>query len=198
MKSFVIIFSLFIFSKSAVAQPDASVPATDRTTTRFCEALMGGFNNGDIAPLLTLLDTNSVVTWQNGDVSQGPIGVKTYYDKMTKGDHATVRKVTSEPKVLGRKVQGDWVISWGELNDHFILNDGRDLPLNSRFTATLAKREDGWKVYAFQASVNAFSNPITAMAVKRISLIAGIGGIITGAIVGLVIASLFRRTKNPN
>jgi hypothetical protein len=116
---------------------------------------------------------------------------------MLKGDHPVVSKVTAEPKILGRHLQSDWGVLWGELNDHFLLTDGRDLPLNSHFTATIARRGDGWKVAGFHASVNAFSNPITAIAVKKISLVAGIGGIVTGVIVGLVIASLLRRSKNP-
>jgi hypothetical protein len=135
------------------------------------------------------------VTWQNGEVCEGTAAVRAYYDKMMKGEHPLVSKVTSEPKVLGRHVQGDWAVSWGELNDHFLLSDGRDLPLNSHFTATIARRGDSWKVSAFHASVNAFSNPITGQAVKKMALVAGIGGIITGVLVGLVIASL-RRPKN--
>ena len=197
MKSSVIIFSLLLFLKNTVAQQVSTDTAIDQATTHFCKLLMDGFNTGSIDSLLTLLDTNAVITWQNGEVCEGP-AVKAYYDKMTKGDHAMVSKVSTEPKVLGRVIHGDWAITWGELNDHFTLSDGRDLPLNSHFTATIAKDANGWKVCAFHASINAFSNPITAMAVKKISLIAGVGGIVTGIIVGLVIASLFRRAKNPN
>src|SRR5215468_7897679 len=180
---------------SAVAQPNtaAADPEVEKAIGSLRENLVDSFNHGDIDRLLTFLDTNAVVTWQNGEVCEGTAAVKAYYDKMMKGDHPVVSKVTSEPKVLGRHIQGDWAVSWGELNDHFLLTDGRDLPLNSHFTATIAKRGDGWKVSAFHASVNAFSNPITAIAVKKISLVAGIGGIITGVIVGLVIASLLRR-----
>src|SRR4051794_20373808 len=115
---------------------------------------------------------------------------------MIKRENPVVSKVTSKPKVFWLLIQGDWPISWVELHDRFLLADGRALSLNSHFTATIAKRGDGWKVSAFHASVNAFSNPITAIAVKKISLVAGIGGIITGVVVGLVIASLRRRPNN--
>jgi ketosteroid isomerase-like protein len=159
--------------------------------------LIDSFNKGDIDQLLTFLDTNAVVTWQNGEVCEGTAAVKAYYDKMMKGEHPVVSAVSSDPKVRGRHIQGDWAVSWGDLNDHFVLTDGRDLPLNSHFTATISKRGDSWKVSAFHASVNAFSNPITAFAVKKVALIGGIGGIVTGIIVGLVIASILRRWKNP-
>jgi ketosteroid isomerase-like protein len=196
-ENLLIILTLTLLLNSALSQTNVSPSDVDQAITHLREGLIDSFNKGDIDRLLTFLDTNAVVTWQNGEVCQGTAAVKAYYDKMMKGDHPVVSKVTSEPKVLGRHIQGDWAISWGELNDHFLLTDGRDLPLNSHFTATIAKRGDGWKVAAFHASVNAFSNPITAVAVKKISVVAGIGGIITGVIVGLVIASLLRRAKNP-
>lgn len=196
-KNLIVVFSLTLLLNTALAQTNASSSEVDQAITHLREGLIDSFNKGDIERLLTFLDTNAVVTWQNGEVCEGTAAVKAYYDKMMKGDHPVVSKVTSEPKVLGRHIQGDWAVSWGELNDHFLLTDGRDLPLNSHFTATIAKRGDGWKVAAFHASVNAFNNPITAIAVKKISLVAGIGGIITGVIVGLVIASVLRRSKNP-
>jgi ketosteroid isomerase-like protein len=197
-KNLLIVLSFTLFLTSTLAQTSSSSSEVDQAITHLREGLIDSFNKGDIDRLLTFLDTNAVVTWQNGEVCEGTAAVKAYYDKMMKGDHPVVSKVISEPKVLGRHIQGDWAVSWGELNDHFLLMDGRDLPLNSHFTATIARRGDSWKVAAFHASVNAFSNPITAIAVKKISLVAGIGGIVTGVIVGLVIASLLRRAKNPS
>ena len=196
-KNLIVVLSLTLLLNNILAQTNNSSSEVDKAITHLREGLIDSFNKGDIDRLLTFLDTNAVVTWQNGEVCEGTAAVKAYYDKMMKGDHPVVSKVTSEPKVLGRHIQGDWAVSWGELNDHFLLADGRDLPLNSHFTATIAKRGDAWKVAAFHASVNAFNNPITAVAVRKISLVAGIGGIVTGVIVGLVIASLFRRAKNP-
>ena len=32
--------------------------------------------------------------------------------------------------------------AWGNLSDHFVLTNGSDLPFNSVFTATIAKRGD--------------------------------------------------------
>jgi ketosteroid isomerase-like protein len=192
-----VIFVLFLFAKSAAAQPLGASPNVDQAVKGICEALMASFNGGD-AERSVSLDTNVVVVWQNGEITEGRAGIRPYVEKMTKGEYATISKVTYEPKILGAHIQGDWAIAWGDLNDHFVLKSGKDLALNSRFTATIAKGADGWKVHAFHASVNAFSNPITAMAVRKISLITGVGGIVTGVIVGLVIASLFRRARNPN
>jgi hypothetical protein len=129
-------------------------------------------------------------------VCEGRAAVKAYYDRMMKGDHPVVSKVSADPKVLGRHIQGDWAISWGDLNDHFVLTDGRDLPLNSHFTATIAKRGDHWLVSAFHVSVNAFNNPVMVVAVKRVSIAVGIGALIAGCLLGVIIMSVLRRPKS--
>jgi ketosteroid isomerase-like protein len=189
------ILVLAFAATAAVAQNNPTPTEAEQAITHLREGLVDSFNKGDIDRLVTYLDTNAVVTWQNGEVCEGTTAVKAYYDRMMKGDHPVVSKVSAEPKVLGRHVEGDWAISWGDLNDNFVLTDGRQLPLNSHFTATIAKRGDKWLVASFHASVNAFENPITALAVKKISLIGGVGGLVVGAIVGLVAASLLRRNK---
>lgn len=166
--------------------------AAEQEIAKLREGLVDSFNHGDIDRLLTYLDTNAVVTWQNGEVCEGTAAVKDYYDRMMTGSNRVVLKVTSDPKVLGRHIQGDWCVSWGELNDHFQLADGRDLPLNSKFTATIAKRGDRWLVSAFHVSVNAFDNPITQLAVKKTAQVVGVVGVIFGCLLTLVVVRLLR------
>jgi hypothetical protein len=69
------------------------------------------------------------------------------------------------------------------------------LSLNSHFTATIAKRGDHWMVAAFHVSVNAFDNPITVLAVKKVSLIAGIAGLIAGSLLTAIVVRLRRGSK---
>ena len=197
-KNLLIILALNFVAVIAQAQvntPPAD-PEVERVITRLREGLVDSFNQGDIDRLLTFLDTNAVVTWQNGEVCEGTGAVKAYYERMMKGDHPVVSKVTSDPKVLGRHFQGDWAISWGNLNDHFVLTDGRELPLNSRFTATIARRGDRWLVTAFHVSVNAFDNPVMALALKKVALFAGIVGLVAGLAGSLIVARLLRRPKS--
>jgi ketosteroid isomerase-like protein len=171
----------------------AAETEADQEITKLREGLLDSFNHGDMDRLLTYLDTNVVVTWQNGEVCEGPAAVKAYYERMMKGDHPVVLKVSADPKVLGRHVQGDWAVSWGNLNDHFVLTDGRDLPLNSRFTATEVKRGDHWVVSAFHVSVNAFDNPILALALKKTVMYGAVGGLIIGAVFGAALVRLLRK-----
>ena len=149
------------------------------------EELVDAFNKGDLDRLLSHLDPDVVITWQNGEVCRGPEAVRAYYNKMMTGPEKRVDKVSADPKVDDRHVYGDWAVSWGRMNDHFVLTDGSNLDMNSRFTATIAKRGDVWKVSSFHVSVNAFSNPILRMAAKKGGSRGFIFGIVPGLIIGL-------------
>ena len=198
MKSFTLVATLFLagtLTASAQTAPPTAPAEDEAAITRLREGLIESFNHGDIDGLISLLDTNVVVTWQNGEVCQGPTAVKSYYERMMKGDKPVVRKVTAAPHILGRQLHGDWGVSWGELNDVFDLTDGRQLHFNSRFTATIAKRGDRWLVTAYHASINAFDNPVLALAVKKVASLAVLGGAVAGLLIGLVLARFLHRPK---
>lgn len=195
MKKLSTLLGCILLTMTAIAQTNPSPAEVEQAITHLREGLVDSFNKGDMDRLLTFLDTNAVVTWQNGEVCEGTAAVKAYYDRMMKGDHPVVSKVAADPKVLGRHIQGDWAVSWGDLNDNFVLADGRRLPLNSHFTATIAKRGDEWHVAAFHVSVNAFHNPVMTLAVKRVALVAAGGGLLLGILLGMFAARLLRRPK---
>jgi ketosteroid isomerase-like protein len=179
-------------TRASVTEPD---PTAAITALR--NELIDSCNKGDLPRLLSHLDDDVVVTWQNGEVCRGPAAVKAYYDKMMTGPNKIVAAIHADPKVIGRHVYGDWAVSWGEMNDHFTLTDGRDLPLNSRFTSTIARRGDAWKVTSFHVSVNAFDNPILGYAARKgatwAGVIAGVVGLLVGVLAGWVLAR--RRRK---
>jgi ketosteroid isomerase-like protein len=156
------------------------------------EQLIDSFNKRDIDRLVSYLDPDVVVTWQNGEVCRGPQAVRDYYSRMIAGPKPIVANFSSEPVITDRHVYGDWAVSWGNLHDHYQLNDGEKFALDSLFTGTIAKRGDAWKIVSFHASVNAFDNPILAIAAKKTALwtgmIAGIVGVIAGVIVGRIVS----------
>src|SRR4051812_98418 len=170
-----IVLPMFAARASAQAAPTtapseaAAVKVDDPTQaiTQLRQELIDSFNKGDLDRVLSHLDPDVVITWQNGEVCRGPGEVRAYYDKMMKGPDRRVDKVSADPKVDDRHVYGDWAVSWGSMNDTFVLTDGSKLAFNSRFTATIAKRGDVWKVTSFHVSVNAFDNPILGYAAKK-------------------------------
>ena len=189
---------LGVWQFGALAQTNGVPGTLDPTEaiTRLREGLVESFNKGDLDRLLSHLDTNVVVTWQNAEVSLGREGVREYYHKMMRGERPIVSEVKASPEVLGRHVFGDWAVSWGRMNDVFRLTDGTELAFDSRFTATIARRGDRWQVIAFHASVDAFDNAVLTTAIKKVGRTVGWLGAGVGVLLGILFAKLFGRRRN--
>lgn len=175
-------------SSSAPASVEATAAITVLRT-----GLTESFVKGDIDKILAYLDPEVVVTWQNGEVCVGRDAVRAYHLRMMTGENRIVREVKAEPEVIGRRVYGDWAVSWGNLHDRFTLTDGSDLPFNTLFTATIAKRGDQWLVTGFHASVNAFDNSVLKLAIKKTALWTGLGAGVLGLLIGFVGARALAR-----
>ncbi len=189
------LIALLLTTATAVAQTTKPVTDSDPTAaiTSLRNELIDSFNKGDLPRLLSHLDPDVVIVWQNGEVCRGPEQVKAYYNKMMTGPDRIVSGVSSDPKVTDRHVYGDWAVSWGEMNDHFKLTDGRDLDMNSKFTATIARRGDAWTVTSFHLSVNAFDNSILRLVATKATLWAGgIAGVLA-LLIGILIGRAMRR-----
>jgi ketosteroid isomerase-like protein len=185
---------LSLLSPRAGAQDTQPVTADDPTAAiaQLRSELIDSFNKGDLDRLLSHLDPDVIVTWQNAEVCRGPEAVRAYYHRMMTGPDRVVESVNAEPTVTDRHVyDGTWAVSWGKMNDHFKLTDGRDLAMDSRFTATIARRGEVWKVTSFHVSVNAFDNPITGLAVstamKWVAIIAAAAALVVGFVGGVMI-----------
>jgi ketosteroid isomerase-like protein len=155
--------------------------------------LVDSFNKGDLDRLLSHLAPDVVITWQNGEVCRGPQQVRDYYEKMMTGPNKVVAAVSSNPQVTDRHIYGDWAVSWGVMNDHFQLTDGSDLDMNSKFTATIARTGDEWKVTSFHLSVNAFDNSILRLAIRKASIWVGCIVGVVALLVGIVLGRLSKR-----
>jgi len=200
-----IVFAFVIalqIASSARGQPTpaSSQPVTDPDPTRAIgllrEELVEAFNKGEVDRLLSHLDPDVVVTWQNAEVCRGPQAVRAFYERMLVGPNRVVRRISAKPTVDDRHVyDNNWAVSWGNMHDEFELNDGSGFRFDSRFTATIARRGDAWKVVAFHASVNAFDNPVLGIAAKKAGTWAGLGGAAAGLVIGVVVGALVGRRR---
>jgi hypothetical protein len=75
------------------------------------------------------------------------------------------------------------------MDDHFELSNGLKFNLHSRWTATLVRQNDGWKIAAFHVSTNMFDNGVSDMQIKWASIktggIAAMAGILCGSVGGV-------------
>jgi ketosteroid isomerase-like protein len=173
------------------------VKAADPTEaiTRLREELIDSFNKRDLDRLISHLSSDVVITWQDGTACHTPAEVRAYYNKMMSGPSPIVKTVSAAPVVDGREVHDNWAVSWGHMNDHFELNSGEKLDFDSRFTATISRDGDVWKVSSFHLSTNTFANPVLKLAVSRTAMWAGGGGVVGGLIVGLLVGVAVGRKR---
>jgi ketosteroid isomerase-like protein len=156
--------------------------------------LVEAIKKNDIDDLLTYLDPDVVVIWQNGEVSRKPDGVKAYYERMMKGPQRVVDSLTIDPTVDElTHLYGDTGVAFGSSKDHYKLADGKDFELLSHWTATVVKKDGTWKIAAFHSSANMFDNAVLRLAVFRVSSWTGGIALIVGLVVGVVLAKIFRK-----
>lgn len=190
MKTMLIAIASLFLCTLASAQTTQAVKDADPMTAinSLRTELVDSFNKGDLDRLLSHLSPDVVITWQNGEVCRGPEQVRAYYNKMMTGPDKVVASVKSDPQVTDRHIYGDWAVSYGVMNDHFTLTDGSDLPMNSKFTATIARSGDAWKITSFHLSVNAFNNAILNLAMQKTAtwaaIIVGVVALIAGIVIG--------------
>ncbi|MBY0521966.1 MAG: nuclear transport factor 2 family protein [Gemmataceae bacterium] len=175
----------------APAQTPKEDPAHDELRALFKEVL-DAYNKADYDRLITYLDDDVVVIWQNADVSKKPAGVKEYFDKMMKGPNAVVKSAKIDPTVDDlTHLYGDTGVAYGSSKDQYVLTDGTEFVQNTRWSASVVKRGGKWKVASVHISTNMFDNPILDMAVKKTMWMAGGGGVVIGFLVGFLLARLF-------
>ena len=183
------------------AEPAATDPSTaglDRLRT----AIKDAYNRGDTEAMARYLHPDVVIVFPDGSLLKGRDALRDYYNRMLKAPGHRVNSFSADPVVESRTVHNDVGLSYGYMNDQYVLNDGRSFGLNSRFTVTVFKTPDGppdtdgWMIRSFHSSTDAFDNPILTMIGRGVFWTAGIGGLVVGVLLGLVIgAVLFRRKK---
>jgi ketosteroid isomerase-like protein len=181
---------------AAAMSPD--VEATHTALRALRDSLLDAWTRRDMDALLTHVDPDVVVTWQNGELSRGPEGIRKFYNEVMVGPNRLISDISSTLKVDELSIlHGDnAAIAFGSIHDDFtlsrgiartaVLGSGDKFSLDSRWTATMVKKDGQWKLASYHVSVDAFSNPILSKAVavaKQAAIIAGIVGLSLGAIV---------------
>lgn len=175
-------------------------PASDTAgVDRLREALQEAYNRGDTAELLQYLHPEVVIIFPDGEILQGPQSLVDYMQRMLEGPDAIVESYETSPKVERRFIHDDTVVSFGFMNDHYVLTDGTEFGLDSRFTVTAIRLPQGpeatggWVIRSFHSSTDAFDNPVLGIAVRRTAWYAGAGGLLVGLLVGALAAWLLTR-----
>ena len=189
-----------LFADNPTIQPptNASTAGLDHLRA----AIRDAYLKGDIDAIARYLHPDVVIVFPDGSILKGPEAFRDYYNRMMTAPNHRVVSYSADPQVESRTVHDDVGLSYGYMNDKYVLNDGRSFALNSRFTVTVFKSPagptdtDGWMIRSFHSSADTFDNPIITMVAKGVFWRAGIGGVVIGTILGLIIGIFYARGQN--
>jgi hypothetical protein len=84
-----------------------------------------------------------------------------------------------------------WGLAYGKGLEDYTLNDGRFFSIPTRWTAVVAKEDDGkWRIRSMHIGTNFLDNPLlntVENAVKQYAIGAGVIGVLVGLALGFVI-----------
>ena len=195
-------------SDGAAQTPSPEVAAVHDQLRAVRDAIMAAWQHRDIDGVLSHVDPDVVVTWQNGEVNRGPQAIRAFYEKMLNGESSVLSNIESTLKVdtLSILHGEDTAIAYGSIHDDLsfrhplaatLAGAGRSLSLDSRWTATLVRKAGEWKLASYHVSANLFSNPVTEVAVKGAERISGLTGFAAGVVLMLLLGWWFRRRAQP-
>ena len=191
-----------LFSASLVAQ-DAAEPAVQaeqdaepvhQQLRQLRDRMYAAYQDRDMERLLEDVTPQVVVTWQNAQRTEGHDELLAFYDRMMQGEDRVVEDVSSQMTVdeLSVLYGDDTAVARGTLVDRFDLRGGSEFTLHSKWTATVVKQDQQWKVASFHVSADIFDNAILDTA-KSWLVNAGVGGVLAGLLIGFALAWMIRR-----
>lgn len=178
----------------AVVYAEADPHAADREQMRAMLAdVEAALNAHDFDQAAKHLDENGVITYYNAEVTQGHDEGVRYFNRMLKDAKAVVKEYSVTSEVSAPAVfHGNTAIAYGTTEEHFKLAEGLEFVLHGRWSTTLQKKPDGWKIVALHFSSNLFDNPLLNNA-KRLTWIIAVAAFAAGLVLMFMLGRLMRR-----
>lgn len=159
----------------------------DRLALRaMLQAITEGINRRDWDSLTPWLDRDVQVTMIDSATLRGPEALMDYVESKLERFGSVLIGFSVDPSLSAPAVfHGDTAIVALQSADRFHFRSGRDVTVQSTYSAAMVRKESGWKLVALHAGVNAFANPISDQ--KQLWLT---GGIVAAGLAGLLVGSL--------
>ncbi len=139
------------------------------------------------------LDQNGILTYYDAEVTQGHEAGREYFNRMLKDAAAVVKEYSLTGAVSAPAVfHGDTAVAYGTTEEHFKLAEGLEFVLHGRWSTTLQKKQDTWKIISLHFSSNLFDNPLLNSA-KRLNWIIGGAAFAAGLLVMFILGRVLRR-----
>ncbi len=176
----------------------ARAQTPDSEATALAAALADAVGAADFDRAGAMLTADAVVTYQNGDVSRGRDATVKYVRELFNGKGALIQAYSGTPAVTGSAVLDDATrVVTGSSTDSLTLSSGAPMVLETRWTATVVRRDNTWQIASLHLSTNMLDNPIIEK-MKTTSYLLGAFGLVMGLTIGIGIAALLRRRAAPS
>lgn len=177
----------------AGSAPASDVDAIHEELRGLRDRLVAAVNAKDPAAIIADVDDDILFTAMNNEVVHGKDEARAYYEKMLVGSQRIVKDMSLSVEVDDLSTllaDGDVAMAAGSSVAHFdmMVGDSFDVPL--RWTATLNRTDEGWKVAAIHFSANIFDNPVSG-GFQTFAYI--VGGIML--LIGLILGWLIGRRR---
>lgn len=186
---------LFGFSCMSYAQQDARSEDHEKLRalkTRVADA----FNKRDGQAIASYFTREFAVTTIDQTTLTSAADIERHFKKVfnSPGSYVTDMKVAPDPEILTKFIDADNGYCYGRNHETYTMKDGRVVPMESRWTATVHKDQGEWKIATIHAGVNFLDNPVLARGNARATAMA-IAGFAGGVILTVICGGIYVRRK---
>jgi hypothetical protein len=187
---------LFAFSSVVLAVDEADV-AIHEELRELLQGIELAVNEGRYGDLAPFFHENLRVTTINQEVISSPGGISEYFDRWF-GPDGYLQKVDmtlEADSTTELYADNTFGVVTGFGIEKYVLSDSRAYDIQTRWTATVLKGDDGkWRILTLHIGTNFLDNPILDE-VENSLLYFGGGGLL-GGIVLMLVLMLIRRFRN--
>lgn len=195
---FLAVMLVFALSRPAAAVQPAGTEADHDQLRELLAVFTEGINKGDFAEVSPYLHEPFSGTAISQHFMGSPEDIQAYFDEILRKPDAILKRITIEPEVdeLTEIYEGTFGVARGANKEVYELNDGRVFEMTARWTATVVKDSDQWKLLAIHAGANILDNPILS-GVEQLTKVYGAVGAAGGVVVGGLLGFFFGRRRKP-
>lgn len=185
------VLALQLLPAEVFAQTDS------QSETDLALSLARAISASDFVRAGEMLTPDAVVTFQNGDSVVGRDAIERYVKGLFAGKGALIQAYAGEPVVKSvTEVDAQSKVLAGTSTDTLTLSSGAPMVIETRWTATVVRRDGAWKIASLHLSTNMLDNPVIEK-MKMTSYLLGAFGLVMGLTLGLGLMIILRRRAAP-
>ena len=161
MKSIIMTLCLFALIPATIAAENNANEAERKLLRSILTDFETSLNEKNLTKMLSHLDENAVMSFMTTETAVGKDAIVAFYDKMFEGPNAPLLDQKTKASIDGEAIfHGNTIVASGRTQDVFTLKDGTVYEFDTRWVATVVKKNGNWKVVSVDFSVDPFKNVV--------------------------------------